>query len=76
MSKPIHKIKDSLLTANIWANQAENGIFYSVTFERSYKNGDEWKSTASFSGGDILKIAFLAQRAYGHIAKLREGDEQ
>ena len=77
MSKPVHKIRDGLLTANIWANEmTDKGVFYSVTFERSYKDGEEWKSTNSYSNGDILKMARLAEKAYDKIRDLRNGEEQ
>ncbi len=49
--------------------------FYSVTFERSYRDGDKWKSAVSFSGNDLLLLEKVAFLAYQEIAKLRASDK-
>lgn len=55
--KPIHKIKVGSVQASIWLQTPENGEpFYTVTFSRSYKKGDEWKTSHSFS---IEHLEFL-----------------
>lgn len=71
--KPLLTIRDGALKATIWANHSEEGkTFHSVTFSRTYTGTDgNPKSANSFSGGDILKIARLADKAYDHIAALR-----
>lgn len=75
MTKPIDKIRDGALSAAIWKNQGEKSAFYSVTFERTYTGDDgQAKSTSSFSGSDLLKISFLATKAYDRIGQLRADD--
>lgn len=74
---PIKTIRDGTLSASIWANSGDKGVFYSVTFARTYTDeAGNPKSTDSFSGGDILKLARLAERAYDRIAELRLADRQ
>jgi len=73
-NKPAATIRDGALKATIWKNPSEKGHFYSVDIIGSYKVGDEFKETSSFSGSDILRLGFLAQRAYGMILELRIAD--
>ena len=54
-NKPAHEIRYGTVKATIWANQTkENGIRYSVTPSRIYKNGGDWKQTDSFGRDDLL----------------------
>jgi hypothetical protein len=49
--------------------------FYSVRFERSYKDGDTWKSSDSFNSSGLLLLAKLADHAHSEIEKLRANDK-
>lgn len=70
--KPLLTIRDGALKASIWVNITEDGkTFHSVTFGRTYSDNGEAKTASSFSGGDILKIGRLADKAYDHIAAMR-----
>lgn len=71
--KPLLTLRDGALKASIWVNTTEgNKIFHSVTFGRTFTDGENSvKSANSFSGGDILKIARLAEKAYDRIAEIR-----
>jgi len=71
--KPILTIRDGALKASIWANRTDDGkTFHSVTFGRTFTDANNVaKSASSFSGGDILKLARLADKAYDRIAAIR-----
>ena len=73
--KPIDTIRDGALKATIWKNAAEKGHFYSVDFSRTYKDGETFKDSHSFSGSEPLQIARLANLAYDRIAELRAADK-
>lgn len=73
--KPIDTIRDGALKATIWKNPTEKGHFYSVDFSRTYKDGDNFKDSHSFSGSEPLQLARLAHKAYGRIAELRSQDK-
>lgn len=73
--KPIDTIRDGALKATIWKNPTEKGHFYSVDFSRTYKDGEAFKDSHSFSGGEPLQIARLAHKAYDRIADLRASDK-
>ena len=76
MSKePLLKIRDGLITATVWENtpksdEGENTRL-SIELNRSYKDGDTWKTTSSFSQTELLKVARLAERTYDAIQNHR-----
>ncbi|MHC4993497.1 MAG: hypothetical protein ACYTGQ_00435 [Planctomycetota bacterium] len=67
MNQPVHRINIGLIRAAIWANQSDSGVWYNVTFERSYRDGEEWKSSDSYSRDDLLQLAKLADLAHTWI---------
>lgn len=68
---PVAKLRNGLLNASIWAHVNDKGTFYSVTFERRYRDAQgEWKSTHSFDRSSLLKLAKLADQAETEIARL------
>jgi len=73
-NKPIDTIRDGSLKATIWKNFGEKGNFHSVDFSRTYKQGEAFKDSRSFSGSELLRIARLANIAYDEIAELRQKD--
>ena len=40
-----------------------------------YKDGDEWKSTQSFSRNDLLLLAKVADQAHSRIFELQQAEE-
>lgn len=53
--KPAFKTAHGGVSAAVWENPGKEGTtFHSVTFERSYKDGEEYKSSASYSIGNDL----------------------
>ncbi len=67
--------KGDFLNASIWENEVERDQkrfkTYAVTIERRYRDGDQWKTSKSFRAGDLLQVAFLANRAYERALALR-----
>ena len=67
--KPAHKIQYGLIAAAIWKNQSEKGgTFYNVTVSRSYRSGEELKSSDSFGRDDLLTLAKALNEAHTWIA--------
>ncbi|HLJ92758.1 MAG TPA: hypothetical protein VKU02_06130 [Gemmataceae bacterium] len=61
--KPAHKLRSGALTVTIWKNDGENGPWYSCVPSRSYKQGDQWVETNSYSGDDLLRLTKLLDKA-------------
>lgn len=71
-SKPIETIRDGGLKASIWKNQGEKGPFYSVRITRTYTDEQgNYRDSDTFSGSELLRVARLADRAYGRTSELR-----
>jgi hypothetical protein len=79
MRKPEKKFSCGPISASIWVNTkivtGETVKFYSVTINKAYKEGDEWKHTNSFNTEDLPKVALVANEAYKYV-HLRENDSQ
>ncbi len=82
-ARPVHEIRFGQVRAAIWENQTEKGIRHNVTVSRSYKVGDQWKDSSSFSRDDLLLLAkmidachtwILAQPTKSQTAPLVNGD--
>ena len=79
MNKPEKKFSCGSISASIWANSkvvtGEKVKIYSVTINKAYKEGEEWKYTNSFNIEDLPKVALVANEAYKYV-RLRENDSQ
>src|SRR5262249_11505821 len=68
--QPVHKIRLRSITAAIWRNRNERGVWHSVTFSRSYKDENgSWQNTQSFGGSDLLVLAEVLRAAFLWIAE-------
>jgi len=75
--KPIAKIQMFPLSSAIWRRQTEKGVFYSATFERSYRDdGGKWANTSTFNSADLLLLAKLADATESKIRELRAAERQ
>jgi hypothetical protein len=75
--KPAAKINLHPVSAAIWRNQNQKGVFYSVTFERSFKDeAGKWQSSSTFNASDLLLLAKVADLAETKIRELRASDRQ
>jgi hypothetical protein len=62
-TRPVHEIRFGRIKGAIWENETENGTRHNVTFQRLWKDGDEWRSSDSFGRDDLpllMKVADLA----------------
>ena len=66
-TRPVHEVRIGLIKGAIWANQTDDGVRHNVTFERSYKDGEDWKTTTSFGRDDLLTLAKVADLAHSWI---------
>jgi len=68
-NKPAHEVRLGNIRATIWLNSTEQGPRYNTTFERSYRDGEEWKSSDAFGRDDLLTVGFVAQEALRWIVE-------
>jgi hypothetical protein len=72
-NRPVDEVRIGNISANIWRNSGEKGDFYTVTLERSYKDGDQWKSTHNLGRDDLLEAAKVLDRAHDKTVELQQG---
>ena len=76
-NKPFTKIRDAALVATIWKNSRKTGFSYSVEFSRVYTDeAGDFHESQTFSGGEILRIKRLADKAYDVIAEAKAEDKE
>ena len=70
-SKPVKVFRLRGVSASVFENHAKsNGqdiVFHKVSVQRAYRDGDEWKTTTSFSRDDLPIAQLLMNRAWEFI---------
>jgi len=65
---PVRRIRIGQVTASVWKNDGSERAFYTVTLQRSYKDGDgTWKNGDNFNHDDLLNAAKVLERAESWI---------
>ena len=73
--KPVDEIRIGRVKAAIWRNGTDEQPRHNVTFERLYKEADQWKTTQSFGRNDLLVLAKVADQAHSRIFALPQEEE-
>jgi hypothetical protein len=71
---PVSKVEIYPIAAAIWKNEGSKGTWYSVTIQRTYKQGDEYKRSDSFGVEDLLTVAKVADLAHTEIVNFEKDD--
>ena len=66
-NKPVTEIRIGMVTAAVWQNIKGASVWHNVTFERIYRDGDEWKKVDSFGRDDLLSLAKAADQVHTWI---------
>ena len=75
--KPAAKISLYPVSCAIWRNQNTKGVFYSASFERSYKDdAGKFQTSSTFNASDLLVLSKVADLADSKIRELRANDRQ
>ena len=56
MSKPVQNIRCGGIQIAVWENETDKGTMRSITIDKSYKAGSEWKTTKNYKIQDLQKI--------------------
>lgn len=65
--RPVHEIRLGRIKAAIWSNETQNGPRHNVTLSRIYKDGNDWKDSASFGRDDLPLVAKVVDQAHTWI---------
>lgn len=70
-NQPVHTVRHRSLKASIWRNETDKGPMYNVMIIRSYREGDVWHDSHSFSYDDLMNAAKLLYDAHSFITAER-----
>ena len=66
-NRPVHEVRLGRIRAAIWENGTRNGTRHNVTLSRIYKDGEQWKDSATFGRDDLPLIAKVSDLAHSWI---------
>ncbi len=66
-ARPVKEIRLGRIRAAIWENETANGTRCNVTVSRLYKDGDNWKDSASFGRDDLPIVSKVLDRCHDWI---------
>ena len=76
-SAPVEKFRAGGVSATIWENNSSKDgkdfVYFTVSVERNYKDGEVWKKTSSMRLNDLPKVALVSQKAYEYLV-LKEAE--
>ncbi len=62
--RPVHEIRMGRIKAAIWENETQQGTRHNVSFSRLYRDGEQWKDSASFGRDDLPLVRKVADVAH------------
>lgn len=67
--EPERKFRAGGVSATVWMNSTEKGVFPSIRLSRSYLDKqNNWKDTNSFNINDIPKAVLVLGEAYRYVS--------
>ncbi len=70
-TKPVKVFRLRGVSASVFENASKNGdrpvTFHKVSLQRTYKDGDEFKTTTSFGRDDLPVCVHVMQQAWAYI---------
>ena len=71
MQKPEKTFRIGPVSASVFVNTTEDGReFRSVSLQRSFKQGDEWKTATNFALSELPSAVAVLQMATSHVTEL------
>ena len=65
MAKPALEIRRGLIKVRVWQRRSKNnGVRYSLTVVRLFRNGDQWKESTRLGRDDIPLARLALDEAY------------
>jgi len=65
--RPVHEIRFGRIRASIWENETQNGTRHNVTVTRLYRDGEQWRDSASFGRDDLPLVSKVCDHAHSWI---------
>ncbi len=70
--RPAASVRDGNLRIALWRNETDDGRpWFNCELSRTFQNENGYQETNRVPASDLLRVAFLAQQAYGEYLELR-----
>lgn len=66
-TRPLRTFRLKGVKASVFENRSEQGAFYKTSLQKVYKDGEDWKTTASLGRDDLPVARLLLARAWEFI---------
>ena len=73
--KPEATFRMGRIQAAVWKNNKDKQVFYNVTIQRSYRDGDTWKHATTFGRNDLPLVVKVADQAHSWIYEQGSSDQ-
>jgi hypothetical protein len=67
MAQPEKTFRLGSAHASVFLNDSDEGQFRTITVQRRYKDGDNWKSSNSYTGTQAASALVVIQQALAHL---------
>lgn len=67
MQRPIHEIRQGLITAKIYGRKLGGQLKFTVSLIRVFRNGEVWNESSRLSTEHLLTASWLLTEAYKWI---------
>jgi hypothetical protein len=83
-ARPEKEIRLGRIKASVWSNESETANWFTVTVQRLYKDGEQWKTSDSFSRDDLPLLCkvidqahtWMFQQAGAHSSRERDDSDE
>lgn len=73
-TRPAATIRQGNLKCVIWRNESDKGPSYMADLVRTFKTESGFQDTSKVPADDLLRVAFLAEQAFGELQHLKAQD--
>lgn len=64
---PVHEVRLGRVKGLVWENETRNGVRFSVTIVRLYKDEEKWLESNSFDRDDLPLVVKVADQLHTFI---------
>ena len=73
---PVKKFRCGSIVASIWENELKDKrVLLSVTLQKTYKDGDEWKESKSYTVNDLPKVKNILEKSFDYIMAFNKDEK-
>jgi hypothetical protein len=76
MQRPIHEIRQGLITAKIYGRKLGGRLKFTVSLTRVFRNGEVWNESSRLGTENLLTASWLLTQAYRWIHAREAGDDR